>query len=687
MPILSMFPGGGGGSGGVPLPPVTSIIVQPASKKVYLKWTDPEDLVDGDTTYAEWAGTIVVRKQGTVPPENRFDGTVVATSTTRNEYQNTWLVDESGLTNNTTYQYHIYPFSTGRVYTDDPSGIVSAKPVLTAPGGVSGVVVAAAGNGKISIKWTDPAETIVKSGDVVVSRWDNTRVFVTTGAYASSYSATNTVYRGDFTTRNSHSSTPLIIDGLANGNTYYIRIYTHNTDGGTKSVNGGTIVPDKLPISTVPSQKNPESLIYNGNNRTPEWNGYDANKLTLSVVAQKNAGTYTATFTPKEDYVWADGETDEEKSGPKTVNWTIQKAAGVLLVKPTSVTLDTGHTSATVTVTTVFDGTIAVSSSDTSIATAALSGDTVTISSVNDTSGSVTITVSASGGSNYTVPTDVEVTVTAMFKPVAYTQAQAGVTYTDGVMSLTMAELNEVAEAISNNTSITGSTSEVWVSKYDLHICIGDSIWVNYNNSSGQDSSARFYIMGFNHYTLSNISAYGSATGTARAGLLFQMAVCYDGQVTMSESMYADSSLGWNNSELRPWMNGTLLNTYHMYGYDNADFMQAIKTVRIKTATSVSNSTIIETDDKLFVPSSVEIFGTGTYAKGGTNEGTRYHYYLTNPDEAKTTAGGSYSKWWTRSPYRLVSSICRFCTVSTSGTEETQTSKAGGVYVRPCFCI
>lgn len=74
-------------------------------------------------------------------------------------------------------------------------------------------------------------------------------------------------------------------------------------------------------INTVPSQAG--SLVYNGNELTPSWNGYNPDQLTIGgTVKGTAAGTYTATFTPKDDYVWADGTQD-----PVTVNWTIERAA------------------------------------------------------------------------------------------------------------------------------------------------------------------------------------------------------------------------------------------------------------------------------------------------------------------------------------------------------------------------
>ena len=73
-------------------------------------------------------------------------------------------------------------------------------------------------------------------------------------------------------------------------------------------------------ISTIPSQSG--SLTYTGSQQSPSWNGYDPATLTLGGTTQAtDAGTYTATFTPKDDYQWSDGTQE-----PKSVQWSIGRA-------------------------------------------------------------------------------------------------------------------------------------------------------------------------------------------------------------------------------------------------------------------------------------------------------------------------------------------------------------------------
>lgn len=97
MPIISNFPGGSGsGGGGFVLAAVTNLNSMAASSKVYVKWTDPEDIIVSESPLATWAGTLLVRKAGS-PPTSRRDGTVVLDSKVRNAYSSSYFCD-SGLT-------------------------------------------------------------------------------------------------------------------------------------------------------------------------------------------------------------------------------------------------------------------------------------------------------------------------------------------------------------------------------------------------------------------------------------------------------------------------------------------------------------------------------------------------------------------------------------------------------------
>ena len=74
-------------------------------------------------------------------------------------------------------------------------------------------------------------------------------------------------------------------------------------------------------INVVPTQNG--TLTYNGQAQSPSWNSYDPNALTIGgVTTGTNAGTYTATFTPKDKYQWSDGT-----KTAREVTWTIGRAS------------------------------------------------------------------------------------------------------------------------------------------------------------------------------------------------------------------------------------------------------------------------------------------------------------------------------------------------------------------------
>lgn len=173
----------------------------------------------------------------------------------------------------------------------------------------------------------------------------------------------------------------------------------------------GSKEPKRIPwsigrasIEAVPAQSG--TLTYNGSAQSPSWSDYDPEKMTLDVVAQTNAGDYTATFTPTANYQWADGAT-----GAKTVPWSIQKAQGTITGVPATLALTAASPSQSFTVTAT--GTISAVSSADDVATVAVSGNTITVTGLKN--GSVSVTVSGTETANYTKPTDQVCTVQVSF--------------------------------------------------------------------------------------------------------------------------------------------------------------------------------------------------------------------------------------------------------------------------------
>ena len=169
---------------------------------------------------------------------------------------------------------------------------------------------------------------------------------------------------------------------------------------------------DRAVISALPTQTG--TLVADGTSKTPSWNGYDTNKMTIGGdTSGTAAGEYTATFTPTSNYKWSDGST-----GGKTVSWTIGKAVNSVTNSPSSIVLKSSAKTATFTVNRKGNGTITATSNNTSVAkikSINQSTGVVTVESVNDTTGTAKITVKVAEGTNYKAASDTTVNVTATF--------------------------------------------------------------------------------------------------------------------------------------------------------------------------------------------------------------------------------------------------------------------------------
>lgn len=149
-------------------------------------------------------------------------------------------------------------------------------------------------------------------------------------------------------------------------------------------------------INAIPSQNG--SLTYTGSEQSPRWVGYEKTKMTLGgVTTGTNAGTYTATFTPKEGYMWGDGTKTATE-----VSWSIGKAPGSISLNKTYFTLSDAVRSGTVTVTRPGTGAITAESDNGSVATVSVSGNTVNVT--GRTAGNATVTVRVAEDANHTAP-------------------------------------------------------------------------------------------------------------------------------------------------------------------------------------------------------------------------------------------------------------------------------------------
>ena len=667
MPILSNFPGGSGGGGGLALAAVSNITTLTSSGKVYIKWTDPDDLVVAESTLASWGGTLLVRKAGSMPTSRR-DGTVVIDSTTRNQYSNAYFCD-SGLSDGTTYYYKFFPYTTTGTYTDSEDDEFSATPTAQVAGidswNVTSIVASEeAGNGKMTIKWSDPAATITSDG-VTLATWASTTVVVKEGSYATDKDDSDAVYTLKVTTRNQYANTPLTVTGLTNGTTYYISFFPETTDGGinASTTQRDTGVANRITIANIPSQSG--SLTYTGGSQSPTWSNYNTTYMTIGgTTSGTNAGSYSATFTPTTDYRWSDGTTTA-----KTVSWSIGKATGTLTVSPNSIELSPSNLSDTFTIDGNHDGTISVVSNNTGIATVSRSGNTVTVNNVNQTTGNTTITVSCTAGTNYTAPSSQSVTVEAKF-----------------VSSV----LNENDWSVIKSVADASQGANYWA--------VGDRKAVTVNGTVGTQAingTYYVYILGFDHN--SSREGTGITFGTFKTALSGGTDIClvdshYNDYSTggqkwfnMNHSSNTNSG-GWKGCDLRYDVLGSTNSNNNDAGTTTAtspvsgtlmtalpsDLRAVMKPMTIYTDNTGGGSNtasyVTASVDYLPLLAEFEIFGTRSYANSAEqNYQQQYQYYKNGNSKVKYrhSSTSSTANWWGRSPRCNYGSY--FCIVTAGG--------------------
>ena len=461
-------------------------------------------------------------------------------------------------------------------------------------------------------------------------------------------------------------------------------------------------------INVLPSQNG--TLTYNGQAQSPSWNAYNPEALTLGgVTTGTNAGTYTATFTPKGRYKWADGT-----QTAKEVTWTINAATMTIPTQSNSLTYtgsaqsptwnnydsgkmtlggttsgtNSGSYNATFTPKTNYkwaDGSTGAKTVAWSIAkaagslslnktsiklTAAKTTDTITVTRAGD--GKITATSSAPTVASVSVSGSV-VTVTAKAKGSATitVSVAAGTNHTAPAnktcsveVTLPTKVLNDNSWATIREVSSAGLGANYWA--------VGDVKEIKINGKVGNTTfsnlAVNVFILGFNH-------------NSAREGgnkIHFQIGKIGSAAVALCDSKYNTNISGtgyfsWNTSNTNSGGWNACYKRKTLYGNDGTPtsplanslmaalpsdlraVMQPVTKYTDNTGNaSNSSGNVTTTTDYLFDLSEFEVFGTRSYANQyEQNYQAQYDYYkagntkIANNHTAVTTAD-----WWgLRSPY------------------------------------
>lgn len=463
-------------------------------------------------------------------------------------------------------------------------------------------------------------------------------------------------------------------------------------------------------INSVPTQAG--ILTYTGAAQSPSWNGYDTEKLTIGgTTSGTNAGSYVATFTPKEGYEWADGT-----KTAKSVTWTISKASlsvpaqsgtltytgsaqspqwsnydsNKLTIGGTSTATNAGSYAATFTPKANYqwsDGSTSAKSVTWAIGkaagslTLAKSSVTLNISSLTE---SVAVTRAGDGvisaTSSNTATARVEVSGTS----VKITGLKAGT-----------AKITVKVAAGTNHTAPSDKTINVTVSLPDTSLAnntpdiiaaaaksgqaanywsVGDKVGIAVNGSFGglsYNNTVYAFILGFNH----NSSVEGGNSihfqfGKTAAGVDIAFVNSYGSTGTgFCMNTSNTNSGGWNNSYMRKTICSAFL----------AALPTAWRNI-IAACTKYSDNTgggsntasyVTATSDKIWLLSEMEVQGTRSYANSAeANYQKQYDYYKNGNSKVKYqhTATTSVCYWWLRSV--SASNAGYFCVVGTGGSAD-----------------
>ena len=477
-------------------------------------------------------------------------------------------------------------------------------------------------------------------------------------------------------------------------------------------------------IDVVPTQSG--ALTYNGQAQSPSWNSYNPDTMTLGGVTNgTNAGTYTATFTPKDKYKWSDGTTDA-----KSVTWTIGKASMAVPSQSGTLTYtgsaqspswsnydsskmtlggttsgtnagsynatftpganykwSDGETGAKTVAWTIGKAAGSLSLNKTSMSlTAAKLTDTITVTRAGD--GAISATSSDTGVATVSVSgTTVTVTAVAKGSATITVKVAAGTNYSAPANKTCSVEITLPTSTLTDNSwatirevSSAGKGANYWAVGDMKAIVINGKV----GNTTFSNLSINVFILGFNHNSAkegSNLIHFQiGKIGTTAVGLCDSM---YNS--TTSSSGYFNwntsntNSGGWNACTKRKTLYGNSgtpsspVSNSLMAALpsDLLAVMQPVTKYTDNTANGGGNvaSYITATTDYLFDLAEFEVFGSRSYANSyEQNYQLQYDYYKAGNSKVayNHSAVSTAVRWGLRSPYYINSN--GFCDVYTDGT-------------------
>ena len=150
---------------------------------------------------------------------------------------------------------------------------------------------------------------------------------------------------------------------------------------------------------------------------------------------------------------------------------------------------------------------------------------------------------------------------------------------------------------------------------------------------------------------------------------------------------------GWSYSYLREELNSTILDKLP------SDLKNIISECKVKSGAGGNSTSVLESNNKLFIPSEYEIMGVTTYSLGASEGTPQFEYYVnhnTSNDmikKKKVEVGGTILEvaypYWLRSPSAPVFFVPNnlFVYMNSSGSSYAQYSNNTSTSVAPIFAV
>ena len=542
------------------------------------------------------------------------------------------------------------------------------------------------GNAKVTITWGDP-EDVVADG-VLLSTWKGTKLVMSETGYPENENDGTVLV--DNTVKDAYKTSGYEVAGLTNGNTYYFALFPYSTDGVYNYQTSNRLLgtPSLVKLDACTDM----SITAEMGSVTVSWTDPDAEKTVdentatwdKTVLVYKQGSTAPSSVsdgivaveeTTRNQYsvdgFTVDGLTDGE-----------QYSFSLFAVSTEGVSSDATKKSvslwATLTITTdettLYEKEVTVSyNSNTASGTFSSSGTlTLQIPWIGET----TIT-STDGTDTATSKVTISAYETSYSKELSFLKI---VTFADG----TDEEILSMIQAHYDNKI---NVADYWAvgDTRTVHLSAMEATYVG---ESHRAQTVQYRISDFEHYDLVT-----EINGHTKAAILIDQVNCLMDAECEAGSKYGSNNTengymnnsntnsgGWGDCARRKWCNEVYLNAMPEI------LRNAVKEVKIKTSAGNKSTTIVETNDKIFLPSEVEIFGSTTYSVAG--EGSQYAYYKNATANRyklpKYSSSSVSSRYFERSP--ISGNSARFGAVDNSGSAGgSNASSANGV--APCLCI